>query len=117
MYRYIFGTLRVTLLLVATAFPCDATVYGADQLIVCRSDELFMLDLNKTPPEKVWKWKAATRSDLPETMRGRFHTIAECKPVEGGILILIAASSNGAAVIGRRTGVGRSTASFVGAKH
>ena len=52
----------------------------------------------------MWKWNAATQLDLPETMRGKFRTIAECKPVEGGSRILIAASSNGAALIERSTG-------------
>jgi hypothetical protein len=91
-------------LTVATAFAYCVRVLAAGQLIVCGSDDLFILNLNKTPPEKVWKWNAATRPDLPETMRGKFRTIAECKPVEDGDRILIAASSNGAAVIERKTG-------------
>lgn len=92
------------MLTVATTFAYCAPVLAAGQLVVCGSDDLFILDLTKTPSEKVCKWNAATRQDRPETMRGRFRSIAECKPVEEGDRILIAASSNGAAVIERRTG-------------
>ncbi len=74
------------------------------QVIVCGADELYILDLTGSTPRKVWSWRAADRPELPEPMRRKFQTIAECKPADGGARILVASSSNGAAVIERATG-------------
>jgi len=74
------------------------------QLVVCGTEELFILDVSAATPQKVWSWRAADRPELPVSMRQKFKTIAECKPTDGGARILVAASSNGAAVVERETG-------------
>lgn len=71
---------------------------------MCGADELFILDLAPPVPRKVWSWRARDRPELPEGMRNKFQTIAECKPTEDGRRLLIASSSHGAAVIDRATG-------------
>ena len=76
---------------------------AAQEVLVCGADELFILDLGSATPEKRWSWRARDRPELPEAMRRKFQTIAECKPTPDGQRILIASSSHGAAVIDRRT--------------
>ncbi|HOK45482.1 MAG TPA: DUF6528 family protein [Bryobacteraceae bacterium] len=73
------------------------------ELIVCGWDEVFILDMAAQPPVKVWSWKAADRPELPESMRDKFKTTDECKPVDGG-RILITASSDGVALVERASG-------------
>ena len=77
---------------------------AAQEVIVCGADELFILDIATPTPRKVWSWRARDRSELPDAMRRKFQTIAECKPADDGRRLLIASSSNGAAVIDRATG-------------
>lgn len=85
-----------------------ATGYGpgssARELIICGWDEVFILDLNREPAQKVWSWKAENRPELPEAMRQKFRTTDECKPVDGGKRILITSSSDGVALVERSTG-------------
>jgi hypothetical protein len=76
----------------------------AQHVLVCGADELFILDLATPTPRKVWSWRARDRAELPEAMRRKFQTIAECKPTADGRRLLIASSSHGAAVIDRATG-------------
>lgn len=83
--------------LVATAFPA-----GAQSLVVCGWDEVFVLDVSGAP-KKTWSWKAADRPELPEAYRSKFRTTDECKPVAGNRM-LITASSDGAALVDRATG-------------
>ena len=64
-----------------------------------------MLDVSGEPT-KVWSWKAADRPELPEAYRVKFRSTDECKPVAGN-RILITASSDGAALVDRETGVAR----------
>ena len=77
---------------------------AAQEVIVCGADELFILDIAAPTPRKVWSWRARDRAELPEAMRRKFQTIAECKPADEGRRLLIASSSNGAAVIDRASG-------------
>ena len=97
--------MRCALLVMALAagLLC-APVTPGGQLIVCGMDELFVLDVGQNAPRKVWSWKAVDRPELPESMRSKFRSIDECKPVEGGRRILITASSDGVALIERKTG-------------
>lgn len=88
----------------ASASASATRTAPSTQLIVCGTEELYILDISSTAPKKVWSWRAAQRPELPEGMRRKFQTIAECKAVEGGARILITASSNGAAVIDRASG-------------
>lgn len=98
-------TVRRALVLVAlAASPLLPAPLFAQEVVVCGTDELFILDLATPTPRKVWSWRARERPELPEAMRGTFKTIAECKPSEDGRRLLIASSSHGAAVIDRATG-------------
>jgi hypothetical protein len=74
------------------------------QLVVCGWDEVFVLDLDRNPPAKVWTWKAADRPELPAHMRDKFRTTDECKPLDGGRRILVTASSDGVAVVEHPSG-------------
>lgn len=67
------------------------------ELIVCGWDEVFILDMAATPPAKVWSWKA------PEQYRDQFKSTDDCKPVDGGSKILISSSSDGIALVDRKT--------------
>src|SRR5688572_23941843 len=73
-------------------------------LIVCGADEVFILDLQGSAPEKVWSWRAADRPELPEPFRKKFGSTDECKPVDGGRKILIASSGGAVALVERSSG-------------
>lgn len=75
----------------------------AQALVVCGWDEVFVLDLADAP-RRTWSWKAADRPELPEAYKSKFRTTDDCKPVDGNRL-LITASSDGAALVDRATGV------------
>jgi hypothetical protein len=77
---------------------------GVHELIVCGWDEVFILDMDQQPPQKVWSWKAADRQDLPAEMKPKFKTTDECKPVNNGAQILITSSSDGIALVDRADG-------------
>jgi len=94
-------SLAVFALLAAALRPLPLAV---QDVLVCGLDELFILDIGAPTPVKRWSWRAADRPELPEAMRRKFQTIAECKPTPDGRRLLIASSSHGAAVIERRTG-------------
>ncbi len=85
-----------SLALLALVVP---TLASADRLAVCGWDEVFLLDLGRNPPAKVWTWKAAGRSDLPAHMHDKFRTTDECKPLDGGRRILVTSSSDGVAMV------------------
>jgi hypothetical protein len=71
------------------------------QLIVCGWDEVFIwaLDAASGPcPKKIWTWRASQRRDLPPSLRDRFGTTDECKPVAQGRRILITSSGGAVAV-------------------
>jgi hypothetical protein len=80
-----------------------ATAAGTRELIVCGWDEVYVLDLDRTPVEKVWSWRAVDANELPAPMQTQFRTTDECKAVEGGKRILITASSDGVALVDRAT--------------
>jgi hypothetical protein len=66
------------------------------ELIVCGSDEVFILELrDDAEPKKVWSWRG------PDA---RFRYTAECKPVDGGRRIMIASSTDGVALVERASG-------------
>jgi hypothetical protein len=78
-----------------------------DELIVCGSDEVFVLDMSIIEdglPKKVWSWTAAGRTEIPATIRSQFNTIDECKPVNQGHRILITSSGGGVALVERNNG-------------
>ncbi|MEA1996346.1 MAG: DUF6528 family protein [Gemmatimonadota bacterium] len=80
---------------------------SADELILCGWDEVFILksvggDWRK--PEKVWSWQAEDRNELPDSVKPRFGTTDECKPVDGGKEILITSSGGAVALVRRENG-------------
>jgi hypothetical protein len=97
--------MRPTVVLAAAllALFLNTPVASAQSLVVCGWDEVFVLDVSGAP-RKTWRWKAADRPELPEAYRAKFRTTDDCKPVEGQRL-LITASSDGAALVDRTTGV------------
>ena len=117
MIRELGGILALSLALTAGSCP-DTEKTGANsqethlgkqenELILCGWDEVFILRMGRTPedsPEKVWSWKAEESQDLPDSMKSRFKTTDECKPVQGGTKVLITSSGDGVALVERRTG-------------
>jgi hypothetical protein len=81
---------RALILVAIMVTPLVTAPLPAQQVVVCGADELFILDLATPTPRKVWSWRARERPELPEAMRGKFQTIAECKPSADGRRLLIA---------------------------
>jgi hypothetical protein len=90
-------------IIAGTILYSGAPAAPSRELIVCGWDEVFILDMNAQPPAKVWSWKAAERPELPESVRGKFGATDDCKPVDGG-RILITASTDGVALVERASG-------------
>jgi hypothetical protein len=91
-------------LLVLVALGADVRPAPAQSsLVACGWDEVYVLEVARVP-RKTWRWKAADRPELPVAYRDLFRTTDDCKPVEGNRL-LITASSDGAALVDRATGV------------
>lgn len=89
------------ILFLAVAACTAAAAAENRELIVCGWDEVYILDLANQ--QKVFSWKAADRPELPESYRQRFKTTDDCKAVRGN-RILITASSDGVALVDRKTG-------------
>jgi len=83
---------------------------GASQeLIVCGGDEVYILDLAREEngkPKKVWSWRAKDRPELPRDLfplGWEFNDTTECKPVDGG-RVLISCDTSGIALVERASG-------------
>jgi hypothetical protein len=75
-------------------------------LILCGADEVFVLSLRTgfgLSARKVWSWRAAECSDIPESLKASFQSTDDCKPVDGGRSILISSSSGAVALVERET--------------
>lgn len=70
-----------------------------DLIIACGMDEVFISDTGYEVPEKIWSWTADSADNLPVTMRNKFLTTSECKPVNNSSDILVTSSGGGVAVI------------------
>lgn len=101
--RTLYQLIAGCLIFATTILLCGSSVQPSRELIVCGWDEVFILDMNAQPPAKIWSWKAADRPELPEPMREKFRTTDDCKPVEGG-RILITSSTDGVALVERASG-------------
>jgi hypothetical protein len=76
--------------------------YGAqDNLLVCGWDEVYIL--NPESGAKSFSWTAADRPELPAAFKDKFRTTDDCKLVSGD-RVLITASSDGVALVDRRSG-------------
>ena len=76
------------------------------ELVVCGWDEVFILGLSgptDSTVTKIWSWRAADSQILPDSMKTRFASTDECKPVDGGKALLITSSSDGVAIVERAT--------------
>ena len=74
---------------------------GAQELLVCGWDEVYIL--NVETGAKSFSWKAADRPELPVAYKDKFRTTDDCKSVSGN-RILITASSDGIALVDRQSG-------------
>ncbi len=98
---------RMVMLFTITLAILQAAMGQAEPLVLCGWDEVFLLELSdaeKGKIEKLWSWRAADRKELPETMRRKFLSTDDCKPIEGGAKILISSSSGGCALVERASG-------------
>lgn len=106
----------------AAAAPPEAVKPGGREvpkpqpmrLLVCGGDEAFLAEWVEATrpagsaapkaeaPVRTWRWKARDRDDVPQRYRGMFGTIAECKPLGDGNLLLITAKEGGIAVYDRK---------------
>jgi hypothetical protein len=74
------------------------------ELVVCGWDEVFILRFDEgsdAKPQRVWRWRARGRADLPAELHGRFNTTDDCKPYDGGAKILITSSGSAVALVDR----------------
>jgi Family of unknown function (DUF6528) len=76
-------------------------------LLLCGMDEVFAIDPSSAETgsiKKLWSWRAKDHAELPKTVRDRFGTTDECKPVDGGKEILISSSGGACALVERASG-------------
>ncbi|HXK61582.1 MAG TPA: DUF6528 family protein [Acidobacteriota bacterium] len=102
-------TLKNILIGLLLLAPVCAWLYSLDrtpvsqELIVCGWDEVFVLEFRSgQEPKKIWSWRAAESSDLPDEFKSLFRTTDECKPVANGAELLITSSGGGVALIDYR---------------
>ncbi|MCE5272179.1 DUF6528 family protein [bacterium] len=94
----------LALALAATAAPGVRAQNAAPEIVLCGWDEVFVLRLGAGAPEKIWSWRADEASGLPDSIRARFATTSDCKPVEGGREFVVTSSAEGVALVERATG-------------
>ena len=73
------------------------------EIICCGGDEVYILEISDKA-RKVWSWKAGERPEIPENIRRTFRSTDECKPIDGGKMILVTSSGGGVALVQRNTG-------------
>lgn len=90
----------INCILLITALVLSSCNNRNDNLIIaCGWDEVYISDISMDVPEKVWSWKAENADSLPHTMRNKFLTTDECKPVNKSKDILISSSGGGVALV------------------
>jgi hypothetical protein len=78
---------------------------AAERIYACGDDQIREYAVAVDAATEVWRWSAATASDLPPTYRTKLLAhIDDCKPVDGGKAILATASTGGVVLIDRATG-------------
>ena len=95
-------------LLIGLLITIVALAAGAEELILCGGDEVFVLNLPppiERPPTKKWSWRARDCAELPAYLREAFKTTDDCKPIDGGRTILITSSGGAVALVERKTGI------------
>ncbi|MGC4002575.1 MAG: DUF6528 family protein [Pirellulales bacterium] len=77
------------------------------QLLCAGGAEVFLLDATAAEAgtiNKLWSWTASVEHGVPEDQLKRFKNLDECKPLDGGKLILICTSNSGCGLIDRAKG-------------
>ncbi len=87
------------ILLVISLLIVSCSRQNNDLIIACGMDEVFISDIAYEVPEKIWSWTADSADNLPVSMRNKFLTTDECKPVNNSNDILVTSSGGGVAVI------------------
>jgi hypothetical protein len=100
-------TLRLISLAILTVTLLSSRA-PADPLLICGSDEVFLIDTTAAEHgviDKLWSWRAKDHAaDLPERLRNAFVSTDDCKPIRDGASILISSSSGGCALVERPSG-------------
>lgn len=78
-----------------------AALAEESDLIACGGAEVFVIEPAK-PNLKKWSWRAEQSPRIPKDFHTRFRSTDDCKPYEGGLL-LITSSSGGVTLIHRAT--------------
>lgn len=79
----------------------------AQALLVCGSNEMFLIDAasaEKADLAKLWSWSGDDAEGLSAEERRGFNHLDECKPVAGGRKVLVSASNGGCALVERPSG-------------
>jgi len=101
---------RMLLVLLAFVFvlPHGVAAEPTEVLIVCAGgNEVFILDAvaaQQGTIKKLWSWSASVEHGLTEQQLKHFRNLDECKPLDGGKLLLVCASNSGCALLERATG-------------
>ena len=79
--------------------------FAADRLYACGDDQVREYRVGVTGATEVWRWTAASASDLPDAYRTKLLAhIDDCKSVDDGRAILVTASTGGVVLIDRASG-------------
>ena len=93
--------------LVAAGWSQPGRTLVEDEIVLCGSDEIFILQssgIASRSIQKTWSWRAEQRPELPGNLRDKFKSTDECKPVDGGAKFLITSSGGGVALVERKSG-------------
>ncbi len=91
------------LLLLLFLLPMMMVAEDSKEILVCGAEEVYILDLKDIhAPRKIFSWKAQDRPEIPASFHEKFRTTDECKAVSGE-RILITSSSDGVALVDRKT--------------
>lgn len=76
----------------------------AESLLICGRQTVHLVRITTANEgaagvEFAWEWTAQKCSEIPESMKSRFATTDECKPIGDGSRLLITSSSQGCAVV------------------
>jgi hypothetical protein len=91
--------------------PIGGTVIK-HELAVCNGEEVFIVAFNYDTAKqnqailatKTWSWKARDREEIDKKFKTSFMMTSECKPVDGGRKMIVAAKEGGIALVDRESG-------------
>jgi len=94
---------KIIFLLLLPVFLASCKRQDNNLIIACGMDEVFISDITYEVPRKIWSWTADSSSNLPASLRNKFLTTTECKPVNNSRDILVTSSGGGIALINIRS--------------